>query len=41
MRFAEKVRRVAMAEVPTPYAKSLETAALQSPEDAATAIRQP
>ncbi|MDQ0642037.1 alpha-ketoacid dehydrogenase subunit beta [Microbacterium murale] len=34
------VRRVAMAEVPLPYSKPLETAALPSPEDAATAIRQ-
>ncbi len=34
------VRRVAMAEVPLPYSKSLETAALPSAEDAATAIRQ-
>ena len=34
------VRRVAMAEVPLPYAKNLERAALPSAEDAATAIRQ-
>lgn len=34
------VRRVAMAEVPMPYAKSLETAALPSAQDAAEAIRQ-
>lgn len=34
------VRRVAMAEVPMPYSKPLETAALPSAEDAATAIRQ-
>ncbi|WAA67709.1 alpha-ketoacid dehydrogenase subunit beta [Microbacterium oxydans] len=34
------VRRVAMAEVPMPYAKSLETAALPSVEDAVTAIRE-
>ncbi len=34
------VRRVAMAEVPLPYSKPLETAALPSAEDAATAIRQ-
>ncbi|MGN8049622.1 alpha-ketoacid dehydrogenase subunit beta [Curtobacterium sp. 22159] len=34
------VRRVAMAEVPLPYAKSLETAALPSPDDAITAIRE-
>ncbi|MFG1815419.1 alpha-ketoacid dehydrogenase subunit beta [Kribbella sp. NPDC049174] len=34
------VRRVAMAEVPLPYAKSLETAALPSPDDVETAIRQ-
>ncbi|WP_405072225.1 alpha-ketoacid dehydrogenase subunit beta [Kribbella sp. NBC_01510] len=34
------VRRVAMAEVPLPYAKSLETAALPSADDAATAIRE-
>ena len=34
------VRRVAMAEVPLPYAKPLETAALPSADDAATAIRQ-
>ncbi len=34
------VRRVAMAEVPLPYAKPLETAALPSAEDAATAIRR-
>jgi pyruvate dehydrogenase E1 component beta subunit len=32
------VRRVAMAEVPMPYAKSLETAALPSLDDAITAI---
>ncbi|GAA2813843.1 hypothetical protein GCM10010522_34350 [Kribbella solani] len=32
------VRRVAMAEVPMPYAKSLEAAALPSPNDAITAI---
>ena len=34
------VRRVAMAEVPLPYSKPLETAALPSAEDAITAIRQ-
>lgn len=34
------VRRVAMAEVPLPYAKPLETAALPSAEDAIAAIRQ-
>jgi len=34
------VRRVAMAEVPLPYAKSLETAALPSAADVETAIRQ-
>ena len=34
------VRRVAMAEVPLPYSKPLETAALPSAEDAAEAIRQ-
>jgi pyruvate dehydrogenase E1 component beta subunit len=34
------VRRVAMAEVPMPYAKSLETAALPSANDAMTAIRE-
>jgi pyruvate dehydrogenase E1 component beta subunit len=34
------VRRVAMAEVPMPYAKSLETAALPSADDAITAIRE-
>ncbi|GAB3253263.1 alpha-ketoacid dehydrogenase subunit beta [Kineosporia babensis] len=34
------VRRVAMAEVPLPYAKSLETAALPSAADAANAIRE-
>ncbi|GAB6902043.1 alpha-ketoacid dehydrogenase subunit beta [Kineosporia succinea] len=34
------VRRVAMAEVPLPYAKSLETAALPSADDAANAIRE-
>jgi pyruvate dehydrogenase E1 component beta subunit len=34
------VRRVAMAEVPLPYSKPLETAALPSAEDAADAIRQ-
>jgi pyruvate dehydrogenase E1 component beta subunit len=34
------VRRVAMAEVPLPYSKPLETAALPSADDAATAIRQ-
>ena len=34
------VRRVAMAEVPMPYAKSLESAALPSLEDAVTAIRE-
>ncbi|MEU8262954.1 alpha-ketoacid dehydrogenase subunit beta [Micromonospora sp. NPDC048999] len=34
------VRRVAMAEVPLPYAKPLETAALPSADDAITAIRQ-
>ncbi|SDE08529.1 alpha-ketoacid dehydrogenase subunit beta [Auraticoccus monumenti] len=33
------VRRVAMAEVPMPYAKSLETAALPSLDDAVGAIR--
>ncbi|MEV8239854.1 alpha-ketoacid dehydrogenase subunit beta [Microbacterium testaceum] len=34
------VRRVAMAEVPMPYAKTLESAALPSVEDAVTAIRE-
>lgn len=34
------VRRVAMAEVPMPYAKSLENAALPSLDDAITAIRE-
>ncbi|GAA2346456.1 alpha-ketoacid dehydrogenase subunit beta [Dactylosporangium salmoneum] len=34
------VRRVAMAEVPLPYAKSLETAALPSADDVITAIRE-
>jgi pyruvate dehydrogenase E1 component beta subunit len=34
------VRRVAMAEVPMPYAKTLETAALPSVTDAVTAIRE-
>lgn len=34
------VRRVAMAEVPMPYAKSLESAALPSLDDAVTAIRE-
>jgi pyruvate dehydrogenase E1 component beta subunit len=34
------VRRVAMAEVPLPYAKSLERAALPSAADAATAVRE-
>lgn len=34
------VRRVAMAEVPLPYAKSLETAALPSVDDAVAAIRE-
>lgn len=34
------VRRVAMAEVPLPYAKPLETAALPSAADVITAIRQ-
>jgi pyruvate dehydrogenase E1 component subunit beta len=34
------VRRVAMAEVPLPYAKTLETAALPSADDAVTAVRQ-
>lgn len=34
------VRRVAMAEVPMPYAKTLETAALPSVADAVTAIRE-
>lgn len=34
------VRRVAMAEVPMPYAKTLETAALPSLDDAMNAIRQ-
>lgn len=34
------VRRVAMAEVPLPYAKSLESAALPSANDVETAIRQ-
>lgn len=34
------VRRVAMAEVPMPYAKPLETAALPSTADAITAIRE-
>lgn len=34
------VRRVAMAEVPMPYAKPLETAALPSVDDAITAIRE-
>ncbi|GAA4219725.1 alpha-ketoacid dehydrogenase subunit beta [Actinocatenispora rupis] len=34
------VRRVAMAEVPLPYAKPLETAALPSADDAIAAVRQ-
>ncbi|MDF2561462.1 MAG: pyruvate/2-oxoglutarate dehydrogenase complex, dehydrogenase component, eukaryotic type, beta [Microbacterium sp.] len=34
------VRRVAMAEVPMPYAKTLENAAMPSIEDAVTAIRE-
>jgi pyruvate dehydrogenase E1 component beta subunit len=34
------VRRVAMAEVPMPYAKKLETAALPSRDDVVAAIRQ-
>lgn len=34
------VRRVAMAEVPMPYAKTLEDAAMPSVEDAITAIRE-
>jgi pyruvate dehydrogenase E1 component beta subunit len=34
------VRRVAMAEVPMPYAKPLETAALPSKDDVIAAIRQ-
>ncbi|WP_334152620.1 alpha-ketoacid dehydrogenase subunit beta [Microbacterium sp.] len=34
------VRRVAMAEVPLPYSKPLETAALPSSDDVAAAIRQ-
>ncbi|MEU4777706.1 alpha-ketoacid dehydrogenase subunit beta [Micromonospora sp. NPDC023633] len=34
------VRRVAMAEIPLPYSKPLETAALPSADDAITAIRQ-
>ena len=34
------VRRVAMAEVPMPYSKPLETAALPSRDDVITAIRQ-
>ncbi|MCT2582228.1 alpha-ketoacid dehydrogenase subunit beta [Actinophytocola gossypii] len=34
------VRRVAMAEVPLPYAKPLETAALPSADDAITAVRE-
>lgn len=34
------VRRVAMAEVPMPYAKPLETAAMPSAQDAIEAIRQ-
>lgn len=34
------VRRVAMAEVPMPYAKSLERSALPSVDDAVTAIRE-
>ncbi|XTZ17961.1 alpha-ketoacid dehydrogenase subunit beta [Micromonospora echinospora] len=34
------VRRVAMAEIPLPYSKPLETAALPSAGDAITAIRQ-
>ncbi|MFG3690983.1 alpha-ketoacid dehydrogenase subunit beta [Micromonospora sp. NPDC047740] len=34
------VRRVAMAEVPLPYSKPLETAALPSADDVTTAIRQ-
>ncbi|NED58371.1 alpha-ketoacid dehydrogenase subunit beta, partial [Micromonospora aurantiaca] len=33
------VRRVAMAEVPLPYAKSLESAALPSAESLLTAVR--
>jgi pyruvate dehydrogenase E1 component beta subunit len=34
------VRRVAMAEVPMPYSKPLETAALPSRDDVVAAIRQ-
>lgn len=34
------VRRVAMAEIPLPYSKPLETAALPSADDAITAIRE-
>ncbi|MBN0038560.1 alpha-ketoacid dehydrogenase subunit beta [Cellulosimicrobium cellulans] len=34
------VRRVAMAEVPLPYSKPLETAALPSADDVVTAVRQ-
>ena len=34
------VRRVAMAEVPMPYSKTLETAALPSRDDVTVAIRQ-
>ena len=34
------VRRVAMAEVPLPYAKSLETAALPSHDDVVTAVHE-
>jgi pyruvate dehydrogenase E1 component beta subunit len=34
------VRRVAMAEVPMPYSKTLETAALPSRDDVTAAIRQ-
>lgn len=34
------VRRVAMAEVPMPYAKTLENAAMPSVDDAVTAIRE-
>ena len=34
------VRRVAMAEVPMPYSKTLESAALPSRDDVITAVRQ-
>jgi pyruvate dehydrogenase E1 component beta subunit len=36
----DSVRRVAMAEVPLPYAKPLETAALPSAEAVTTAVHE-